>query len=389
MATKEVSLQSPEAFTTATLEDDGSLHPLLSSADNKQSASSAVATGVLSLRACVKRLNFSVVFSFFKLLLTVTLSLATTTYWRNCYDAHTTENMRCSAKGLSMECATLQDQCFISYSSPPGASCATRCYFGGYMVAGRSATDDTCYAYIDSECLCNVWLNTRLVVIALSVTHFLVQLCYLYQGFDFDPQALVLDVSLRCWDWRTYQLIFSPANGVLSFIEALTLAIAWWSIAYTPWGTDVPDWLTCDDATVVYIYTFYAMLAYPLLMTFLEISKVYVRAWLTYRSDDPSRGFLTTKLLALSYVFRVDLIFHFLLILVGQSLMVVVSLFYVIVPPFWQDKGYQNLKARWAFCQSHKELLVSNRAHWRLVLVGLALIAFVLLAPVIMTLVVY
>lgn len=383
MATKEVSLQSPETLVIATMEEDGSSHPLLSSRDKR---SVAAAPQEVSLRTCLQRLNFSVVFSFFKLLFTVIFSLATTTYWHNCYDSHGTENMRCSAKGVSMECATLQEQCYISYRSPPGASCSTRCYFGGYMVAGRSATDDTCYAYIDSECLCNIWLNTKLVVIALSVLHFIVQLCYLYQGFDFDPQAIVLDVMLRCWDWRTYQLIFSPANCVLSFIEALTLAVAWWSIAYMPWGTDVPDWLTCDDATVAPIYTFYAMVSYPLLMTFLEISKVYFRAVLTYRSEDPSTGYLLTKLLALSYVFRFDLIFHFLFVLVGQSLMLVVSLFYVIVPPFWQDKGYQNLKARWAYCQSHKKLLVSNRAHWWLVLVGFVVIAFILLAPVIMTL---
>lgn len=257
------------------------------------------------------------------------------------------------------------------------------------MVAGRSATDDTCYAYIDSECLCNIWLNTKLVVIALAVTHFLLQLCYVYQGFDFDPQTLVLDVSLRCWDWRTYQLIFSPANGVLSLIETLTLAIAWWSIAYMPYGTDVPDWLTCDDATVVHINVYFNMVQYPLLMTFLEVSKVHIRGFLTYRSDDASRGFWMTKLMAVSYAFRVDLVFHFLFILVLQSLMVVISLLYVIVPPFWLDKGYQNLKARWQYCQAHRELLVSNRTHWRWVIVGFLLFALILLLPVLLTLVIY
>lgn len=175
-------------------------------------------------------------------------------------------------------------------------------------------------------------------------------------------------------------MLFYPRTCLLSFIEAASVSIAWLSVLH---GSDPSSWVACTDAVVVVINSYYSGVFYPIFITILELSKVLVRGALLYKSEKCPEDCFMNRLLGLSYFIRLDLIFRFLFVLIGQAVIFILSIFPLFgYPFFWINSGYADLKRQWDAVKLKRSKVKASDVHWRWVVgyVGVAVFLFILVA---------
>jgi hypothetical protein len=302
-----------------------------------------------------KQINFSVLFSFIKMVISIILSLCLTTYWKTCSQGNETREFECNASGKFMTCHT-NDECSVTNYSPDGTTCKDKCYFGGYKVVGKD--EHGCYGYVDNSCLCNFWYATVLLVICLNVLHYIVQLFYWRLEGSFNPQQLYLEVAVNGAPWSTYSLLFHPRNCLLSTIETATVLTAWLPLVY---GGDIDDSVECSGFITAFVTgQNYYLVVYGIGITLMELYKANFQG---LRDFKPYNNFIVDKTLGLTYFLRFDITLRYLFIQITQSVVFATSILLFCVP-FWHfSSGYQDLKVEFT---THLETVTHNaRSHFK------------------------
>jgi hypothetical protein len=210
-------------------------------------------------------------------------------------------------------------------------SCSETCIFGGNIYVDKSSTG--CVKYPDTECVCNFWMVTTLTVIILNVVEFCLQLVMWRFYKVLDPQPIQFQLTLRPTNsfWHNVKKTLHPRNSLFSAIDIVTIGIA-----IIPWlatGFDVNSRLPIVDSTNCKTNSSDTLnLIFIIVVVAQEVYKPIIYFWLSNKLKNGN--FFIDKVLGSLYIFRLDLVFCHVLIILSQFISLLFSVFFIF--PFFK-----------------------------------------------------